>query len=155
MRATWTTWLLAGALAASLQWNLTRGAAECGPVPGCPEDRPAAARCTIDPEVLELDAEQARALEVLCRAECARASELEVAARAARASLRRALADPGLTAEALRERAEAAAQAERRALQAMVEAVVEVRAVLDPDQVSLLLSTCCPETATACAPGSD
>jgi uncharacterized membrane protein len=149
MRATWTTWLLAGALAASLQWNLSRGPAG-GTAEGCSETGAAASACTIDAEALGLDAAQARALEQLCRDDCARASELEAAARAARSSLRAALADPGLSPEVLRGRADAVAEAERRALHAMVDAVAEVRAVLDPEQVSLLLSTCCPTD-----PGSD
>lgn len=159
MRATWTTWLLAGALAASLQWHLSRGAAGGGGAAGCSEAG-AASECTIDPEALGLDDEQARALEKLCRDDCARASELEAAARAARTSLRTALADPRLSPEVLRGRADDVAEAERRALHAMVDAVAEVRAVLDPEQVSLLLGTCCSKDSgtdgmQSCAPRSN
>ena len=124
-------WLLSGALAASLQWNL-RGIAT-------KEDHGR----ELDPAALGLSDEQASALDRLCRTECAKADELEKAAEAKLAELRRALAAPELDASELQARVREVSDLRARALAASVDSIVRVRAILDAGQVEKLLESCC------------
>lgn len=135
MNAMTTSWLLAGALAASLAWNvkcLTR------------TDAAPAAACVTAPDwdQLDLNAEQRAALAGWSESACGASCELDASADAKLAELTDALADPKVRPERLRELAEEVNRARAQSLDACVNSIIEVRRVLTPAQVEKLLRCC-------------
>lgn len=131
------TWLLAGALVASLAWNL-RGAlaappeSETAPAPG--------ASCRLEP--LALDSEVRARLREICAAACSAAESDEARARSLGSELFERLADPAADADDLRARAREVARLRGRTLQRCVDAVLEARQVLEPDELEGLVRAC-------------
>lgn len=155
MKSTWTSWLLAGALVASLQWNLRGSSAapavtgEHGPAPVHPAATDAtssegAGACRLRPEALGLSEDARRRLGEACRPACADAEELEARARERMLELRRLLAQPGLDEVRARELAAEVSRLRGQALDACVDSVLELRRVLAPEQVEQVLTGCCP-----------
>ena len=141
----WTSFVLGGALLASLQWNL-RAACET------PRAEAPAAECAIDPAALGLSAEQTRRLEELCRTRCAESDELEARAEEQLRALRAALTADPLDVPALRALVADVSDLRERALSACVDSVLCVREVLEPAQLETVLESCCrvSSCATSC-----
>jgi len=136
------TWMLAGALAASLCWNV-KGAL------GGAEDPPAAASASsaecvasIDLERLSLSAEQRAALVSWSANACAPACAVDLEAEQKFEDLQRALRDPAIDAEALRALAADVSRARAESLDACVDSILEVRRVLSAQQLQELMQCC-------------
>jgi Spy/CpxP family protein refolding chaperone len=137
--STWLSWLLGGALVASLAWNAalasTRPAA-------APAPAGAASECAIDSAALGVSDDQARLLEGICAADCGRADELAAQADARHAELERLLASPELEPAAARALAREVGDLRARSVEACVEAVLRVREILTAEQTAALLDGC-------------
>lgn len=134
------TWVLAGALAASLFWNaktLLATDAPADPAPAGPICAPA-----IDLDRLQLNGEQRAALEHWSENACAPACAVGSEADAKWEELSTALRDPKLGAERLRSMATEVSDARARSLEAYVASILEVRRVLSPQQLDELLNCC-------------
>ena len=140
MSSTLTTWLLAGALAASLGWHL-RGAAAV-------LDEEAGTCCA--PELilddLSLTQEQRRELEHWRETACEQSSCADGDAQTALGRLQEALRDPTVPEERLRELAREVGEARAKSLESCVDSIVIVRRVLSRDQLRVLLDRCCPNS---------
>jgi preprotein translocase subunit SecD len=140
---TLSSWLLGGALAASLTWNWTNlrdaGAAQAGP--DCAQE------CELGLELaggsrITLSADKKAALDELCSRSCSESDRLE---RRADELQRELLAS--LSAESVDEAAADALVAEiaelrRRSLSSCVEGILGVRSVLSGAEVRALLERC-------------
>ena len=156
----WTTWLLAGALMASVAWNFrervpgisSRGAEERGggAFPGSNGASHSAANCPDAPDLaaLELGPEQRAAVEAWCSGACAASCGSEKEALGALERLHVALRDPDASPESLRALSAEVNRARERSLEHCVGAILEVRAVLTPAQLQSLME-CCPESETS------
>lgn len=157
MKTSTLNWLLAGALVASLQWNLRQAWGGDVPLEDATEldtlapiedalAEPAAApaaSCSLQLEPLGLSDEQRARLTTLCSSECARADEDEVEAERKLAELQRALAAEPLDEPELRRLVRAISALRERSLTTCVDSVLEVRSILDEGQLQELLSECC------------
>jgi hypothetical protein len=133
------TWLLAGALAASVAWNVKDCLeSDAPPVPA------QAAGCAGAPDLrgLELSDSQAQAVEAWCRGSCATSCGTEQEAEAKLEALHAALRDPAATPESLRALAAEVSRARERSLSACVDAILEVRSMLTPGQLGDLMGCC-------------
>jgi hypothetical protein len=144
------SWLLGGALAASLTWNVTasraaedgRGEAPatvCSTGTGC---SPAAAG-------LELPDEKRAALEALCARSCGASDALEREADALQRRLLASLAADEVDADATARLVDEVSELRRRSLAACVEGILGVRSVLTADEVRALLASCEHSTEAA------
>jgi len=149
MRTTWTIWLLAGALAASLQWNLRDRGAD-----GARSAEAGLQRCELDLEALGISSEQARELDRLCRTRCERAAELEAEARESLAALRAALSDRESDEATLRALVREISLQREQSLEAVVESILALRSILDAEQLAAIVSSCCRVQACESAQGS-
>jgi len=141
MKSSLTCWLLGGALAASLTWNLqppapSSAAATTSEANG---ERTCSALRT---DCLVLAPEQERALSASCARSCDVAERHEASARTLFRELERALATPGADADELRGLGRRIAAERERALLACIDAVLEVRASLTGDQLRTLVEQC-------------
>lgn len=132
------TWLLGGALVASLAWNLRpRPATE--PVGTCGTCAAKSNDLVANLDALDLTSEQRRALDAWSRTACGGSSTADRASCELMAALSAKEFDPAhvraLAAEAGKERAEA--------LSACAESIIEVRRVLTPEQAEKLIGACC------------
>jgi len=142
-----STWLLGGALAASLTWNWRQQErASCGP----DATARAPAACVLETPELPIDAERRAALGEVCSTTCARADELEREADALQAELLSSLADPDVDASRTEDLVARVAELRRRSLEACVRGILEVRRVLTPGEVRTLLECCQGGTPEAC-----
>lgn len=143
-------WILGGALAASLGWNLfsletSAPIAEARPAPEqAAEPADCSAECSLDPRALGLSEEQSRALSRLCAESCADAERLEGRARERAGELRALLSAEALDEAAIDELVDEVSRLRRAALERCVTSVVDVRGVLSPQQVAELLRACTP-----------
>ncbi len=137
MNQPWTSWMLAGALAASLAWNFRR---DDPPVPP-------ATCATSDFSSLDLSDEQRRELERWFATSCDESCRAEAAATAKLDELQAALRDPALEPDQLRSMAAEVSRLRTDALAACVESIVGVRRVLSREQLEQLLDRCCSEGA--------
>ena len=135
-----TTWLLAGALAASLTWNL-----RTSHTPSVPATTTCAGSLALDD--LGLAPEQARELERWKASACEKSCRTDAEATAVLARLQAALRDPSVEAERLHELAAEVSRLRADSLAACVDAIVAVRRVLTPEQLGALLEHCCSEGA--------
>jgi Spy/CpxP family protein refolding chaperone len=144
------TWLLAGALAASLSLNLrSRAEGRAAPPPADPGC--AVAGCgALDAAGLALDPEQRAALQALCERFCGESGRLERAAAERQRELVAALGADAVDEPAVRRLAGEIADLRRRALDACLDGVLAVRAVLTPEQVRALCAAC-PDGESGCA----
>jgi hypothetical protein len=140
MSSTWTCWLLAGALAASLGWHLRSAAA-------VPDD--GAGDCCAPETVLDdlsLTPEQLHELERWRKSTCEQSSCADGDADEALGRLQEALRDPAVPEERLRELAREVGDARAKSLECCVDSIVAVRRVLSREQLRLLLDRCCPNS---------
>ena len=164
-----STWMLGGALAASLTWNWNlvareragtqasveqeacvepatcRDRAACSgriPQPGDPSPGDGAAYASLDTTELGLDARQEKALGALCASSCGPADDLERRANELQSRLVESLARPEVDLDVARSTVREVAELRRRALEACVEGILAVRGVLTPAQVDALLGGC-------------
>src|SRR5687767_6118725 len=122
MNQPWTSWLLAGALGASLAWNLHgRGTHPPEPVQTC---------SALELDELELSDEQRRELERWLASSCAESCSAEGDATARLRELCAALRDPEIAPEELRSLAAEVGRLRAAALAACVESILGVREVL-------------------------
>jgi len=137
MNRSLTSWLLGGALCASLGWNWRLARADA--------PAPAAAACTtLDAAPLALAPEQERALDALCQESCRSADRLATRADERERELLGALASGALDEAGAEARVAEVAELRRASLAACVEGILAVRAVLTPEQVGRLLQQCPP-----------
>ncbi len=151
MNKTLTTWLLGGALAASLSWNVQHARGSTDPAPACGEDMICGG---LDPTELGLDQTQMGKLEELCGRSCGAADRLERRANELQRELLGSLAEPAIDEPAARALVAEIAELRRQSLEKCVAGILEVRSLLTPDQLATLLarcelrgSTCSPETS--------
>jgi len=143
MKNLWTTWMLAGALLASLQWNLRAPASQVEP--GSTDavlTSSSDLRCELDPASLGLSSEQADELDRLCRTECRRADDFEGRAGARLRELKQLLGQAPQDEAELRDLVREISSLREKALMACVDSVLLVREVLDDRQLTQLLETC-------------
>lgn len=150
MNSNLVTWMLAGALAASVSWNLSRalGSAE----ESTPRETSASADCcTVDMRALSLSPEQCVALEGACDAACADAERLAHQADERFVELVRRLGAPEYDAAALQGLAREVGELRARSLEACIGSIVRVREVLSREQLENLLESCthAPEKSTS------
>lgn len=133
-----STWLLGGALAASLTWNWTLYHRADAAAASCAN----AGSCDLGAAGLELDPAQRAAIEGMCARSCGRSDELERRAderqRALLESLSGASVDPAAAAALVDE----VSELRRQALAACVEGILGVREVLSGEEVRALLESC-------------
>lgn len=146
MTTHWTTWCLAGALAASLLWNVRemRASAETAAVcePGaCTPDGCEAALAQLD-----LTPEQRTALASWSAQSCRASDRLEGDASRRSDELFALLAAPDLEPARARELAAEVGALRAKSLSACVESLIVVREHLSPAQIQTLLGTCCART---------
>lgn len=143
MNSNLLTWLLGGALAASLAWHLRPAQAieptalDCG---GCVATT---GDCTAAIDGLDLSAEQQRALANWNATACGASAQHDARARELSRELYAELAAPTLDAKRARELSAAIGELRAESLRACVDSVIEVRRVLTPAQVGELLGNCC------------
>lgn len=138
MSSNWITWLLAGALAASLTWNFQqrRPERESADYGDCSES------CSLAVGDLDLMPAQQRELEQLGAASCGRSSELEVRAAATARELYALLAEPQADEARIRELAAEVGRLRAESLSECVATILAVRKVLGPEQLEALLERC-------------
>lgn len=146
MKSAWTIWLLAGALAASLHWNLR----QARPADDGQHAAPAAATaasapsCTIALEDLDLSAEQTRRLDELCGSACEGASDDTASAESKLDELRQALSSARPEKARLDALVREICALRERSLTTCVDSILAVRAILDADQLEKLEASCQP-----------
>ena len=139
MNRTLTTWLLGGALAASLTWNWRQSCRAAGAEPACI----AAQSCTaLDPAQLGLDQSQQKNLAKLCQRSCGESDRLEQRADELQRELLAKLARPELGEADAHELVQEICELRQRSLEACVAGILEVRSLLTPEQVEALLAQC-------------
>ncbi len=150
---TLTTWLLGGALAASLtwNWNLRRDAAAAAAF-GSAATCGSTTACTLSAEELGIAPELATELGALCARSCGESDRLEQRANELQAELLAGLSAESVDEAATTKLVAEVAELRRRSLAACVQGILGVRAVLAPAQVRALLERC--EPGAACAPGA-
>lgn len=136
------TWMLAGALAASLCWNVKGALGRGAESPAPAASNSATCAAAIDLERLELSAEQRAALESWSASACAPACEVDLDAEQKLEELQRALRDPRVGAETLRSLAADVSRARAKSLDACVDSILEVRRVLSAQQLQELMECC-------------
>jgi len=145
MKFLWS-WILAGALLASLTWNWTLYHRARAAAAAATTARDATC-CGVDPAGFGLDAEQQKTLGALCASSCGESDRLERQAdelqRALIASLSRETVDPAATEKLVGE----VSELRRRSLAACVQGILGVRALLAPAQMHELIQTCDPGPA--------
>ena len=152
MKSTWITWLLCGALAASLHWNW-RHAENARPGASVPAPYTDPHRCSIVLEELDLSEEQTQRLGQLCRPACADAGDLATSAEEKLALLRSALAAERPDRATLDALVREISDLRERSLGECVESILAVRAILDREQLAKLVETCA--AGGSCAAGAD
>jgi Heavy-metal resistance len=137
-----TTWLLGGALLASLSWNWKL--AEAGTAPTA---APAAvcgteASCTLDLACAELAPGQEERLAAVCARSCAESDALERRADALQGELIAGLSAEEIDRAATTRLIAEVAELRRQSLAACVEGILGVREVLSAGEVRALLERC-------------
>ena len=137
-----SSWLLGGALAASLTWNWRLAGAE----PAAPECASATScateSCVLELDGLPLDPEKRAALDQLCARSCGESDRLERRADELQGELLASLAVETVDRAATEKLVAEIAELRRRSLASCVEGVLGVRAVLGGDEVRALLERC-------------
>jgi len=148
MMKTITIWILAGALVASLRWNLMSSSTDDSPAQ--PQDVQGQSptgvlACGLNPSSLGISAEQCQALESYCRNRSGSQQELESKAERQLAALRLSLGQSELEESALRQQVEEVSATREAALNACVAEILRVRSILDAPQIQRLMKSCCPK----------
>jgi Spy/CpxP family protein refolding chaperone len=142
MKQTLFSWMLAGALAASLVWNL-RTMRCTAPEPACGSCGTTEVSCAAALDGLDLSPDQRRALDDWSKKACG--SDEDGAAAKVSRELFTLLAAHDVDPERARALAAEASRLRAASLSACVESVLQVRRVLTPEQTAKLLATCCGE----------
>lgn len=144
-----TTWLLGGALAASLTWNwkLARGqdsGASCAPGASCAGAASCTpgARCDLSAAGAGLDPELRGRLEELCATSCGESDRLERRANELQGQLLASLSAADVDEAATARLVDEVSELRRRSLASCVAGILGVREVLSPEQVKALLARC-------------
>ncbi len=138
MNQGFVTWMLAGALAASLAWNFRLQHA-ADPARTCGSCTVSPADCAAALDALDLAPEQRRALDSWSRTACGGSP----AAARASCDLFDALSDKEFDPDRVRTLAAEAGKQRAEALRACAESIIEVRRVLTPEQATKLIGACC------------
>lgn len=134
---TLTTWLLGGALAASLTWNWTLLRAS-QPTAACASE----ASCALEATELGLAPELAQEIEALCARSCGESDRLERRANELQAELLAGLSLEQVDAAATARLVDEVGALRQRSLESCVQGILDVRKVLTPEQVRALLARC-------------
>lgn len=140
-----TTWVLAGALAASLAWNAKGW--WCSPATLLQQSQP---ECLAGPDLsrLGLTPTQKQALEVWRRNACEPNSLMDREAEAKLQELHAALSNPAATPASLRALSSEVSRLRTHSLESCVDSILEVRRVLTPQQLAQLMQCCDPTTCS-------
>ncbi len=146
MKNTWLTWLLGGALLASLHQNLRHTCPlPVEPEPAVEEGQACVSeRPRVELELLSLTEEQDAQLTDACADLCGRVDQLEARAEERMVELRAMLCQPAFDPEAVEGAVAEVSDLRRESLELSVQSVQRVRAVLNPPQVEALLECCAP-----------
>lgn len=137
-----SSWLLGGALAASLTWNW-RLAGQAGAQPACASAPSCATEsCTLDPGGMPLDPAQKAALDQVCARSCGESDRLERRADELQRELLASLSAETVDRAAAEKLVDEVSELRRRSLASCIEGILGVRAVLDGEQVRALLERC-------------
>lgn len=137
---TLSTWLLAGALAASLTWNwsLARSNEATDPGAGCGS----AASCGMNAADLGLDPTRQAKLAELCATSCSESDRLERRADELQRALLESLAAPTIDSTVATRLVDEVSDLRRRSLASCVQGILGVRAVLSGEEVRAMLERC-------------
>ncbi len=142
MRTPLSTWLLGGALLASLSWNAAQ-------IRRAPAPSVADGTCCIETGGLGLDEAQRERLAALCARSCGASDRLEQRADALQAELLADLSGPDVDRAAVLLLVEEVGRLRQDSLAACVEGILELREVLRPDDLRALLERCEPGSCAA------
>ncbi|MBL8862921.1 MAG: Spy/CpxP family protein refolding chaperone [Planctomycetes bacterium] len=138
-----TTWLLGGALAASLFWNVRGALAPSQPPATCAPTACTPSGCEDALAGLDLTDSQRAALAEWSATSCRASARVDAEAAAKADELFAALAAPELDPSRARRLAAETSELRAQALAACVESLLVVRRHLTPAQVEALLASCC------------
>ena len=148
MNTSFSTWLLAGALAASLAWNvkswLQPKVGPAGLSISSTQDSSKNCAPAVDFSRLNLSAEQRHTLETWRENVCEPVCHIDAQAQTTWEELHRALRDPEVSPESLRAMAAEVNQTRSNSLDACVDSILEVRRVLTKEQLGQLMECCGP-----------
>jgi len=151
MNRSLTTWMLGGALAASLSFNLRSGNGRVTSPPPATQGCAVSSCRDLGAAGLRLDAEQLAALEPLCERFCGESERLEQRAAELQRELIAALGASSADEAAARRLAGEIADLRRRSLDACLDGMLAVRKVLTPEQLRALYAACAGEVGTCTA----
>jgi hypothetical protein len=137
------SWLLGGALLASLSWNWQsyceqRANPKRATAPQCAPG----ASCALDTACMGLEPAVREELSALCTDTCGESDQLERRADELQAELLAALAAPAVDRAATTRLIGEVAELRKRSLEACVEGILGVREVLGADEVRALVERC-------------
>jgi hypothetical protein len=141
MNTSMTTWMLGGALVASLAWNAVHWSGARN-APSAPTAASAGCAMSLDVGRLALDDTQRDALRRWSAELCGPACELDAAAEASWQTWIATLRDPKADPQQLRRLAAEVSRARARSLEACVDSILAVRGVLEPAQLASLMECC-------------
>lgn len=131
-----STWMLGGALVASLTWNWTLAREPEAPAVSC------ATSCSSETLDLDLDAEQRAALDAVCARSCGESDALERHADELQRALLASLSAETVDAAAAAKLVDEVSALRKRSLQSCVAGILGVREVLSGEDVRALLERC-------------
>jgi hypothetical protein len=137
-----SSWLLGGALAASLTWNWKLADAGLGAGSAADSTRCATGGCALEADALPLDPARKAALDELCARSCGESDRLERRADELQRELLASLSDATVDRAAVQELVAQVGELRRLSLASCVEGVLGVRSVLGPAEVRALLERC-------------
>ena len=137
-----STWLLGGALAASLTWNVTLTRRAEGATSGESRQSCTSEGCTLELDGMPLDPAQKAALDQVCARSCGESDRLERRADELQHELLASLSAETVDKAAAEKLADEVSELRRRSLASCVEGILGVRSVLSGDQVRALLERC-------------
>jgi hypothetical protein len=138
------SWLLGGALLASLSWNwqsycdLKAADRERATAPGCAPG----ANCALDTACMGLEPTVREELSALCTDTCGESDQLERRADELQAQLLVALAAPQVDRAATARLIDEVTELRKRSLEECVEGILGVREVLGAEEVRALVERC-------------
>lgn len=142
-----TSWLLGGALAASLTWNWKLYDRGDGLAPASSGESCDPASCALELDAapfdgVALDPAQRAALDDLCTRSCGESDRLERRADELQRELLASLSAETVDRAAAKKLVDEVGELRRRSLASCVEGILGVRSVLSGDQVRVLLERC-------------
>jgi hypothetical protein len=135
-----STWLLGGALTASLTWNWTLQRA--GAAPAARAECGTTESCALDLSCAALAPEEEQRLAAICARSCAASDELERRADLLQAELLGSLSGEEIDRAATTRLVGEVTELRRQSLEKCVEGILGVREVLSAEDVRALLERC-------------